>query len=196
MGLLYQPPWAAGRLVLCAFALLAGCSADEEHTTVPSNATFSLGIAMERLLAAGLRVEIEAFPPQPAGVGLERYFVAVQSPRAPARVPRGSTVAVRVTSSLIPSPSFPTKHPPTVVVPALVGLHYSDAIARLPEGTRLALRRVPPLTPEASVNGFDAYRVARQDPAPGTVLPYGCPTAPGGGCLPSTIRLELELADR
>jgi hypothetical protein len=182
-------------LAFCAVALVVGCSDEVEYTTVPSNATFGLGLAMERLLAAGLRVEIETFPPQPAGVGLESYVVRLQSPRAPARIPRGSTVTVRVEASLQPSPAFRTAHPPTIVVPRLVGLRYPEAMARVPEGAWVQLGPVPPLTGAASVDGFDAYRVARQAPDPGTVLPYGCGTPPGRGCRPTTIRLDLELVD-
>jgi beta-lactam-binding protein with PASTA domain len=153
-------------LVLLA---VAGCTArDDGYTTVPSNASLSLGVAVERLLKADLRFEIAQFPAQPAGVGLEGYFVRYQSPRAPARVRRGSTVAVHVDRSPIPSPGFRTDHPPTVVVPRLSGLSYSEAVARLPEGVWLQLGTVPPLPAAASVNGFDAFVVTRQLPKAGT----------------------------
>ena len=148
---------------------LAGCTGgDDEHTRVPSNATRSLDVAVERLLDAGLRFRIAEFPSQPAGVGLEGYGVSLQTPRAPARVPRGSTVTVKIHRSPIPSPGFPTGHPPTVVVPRVTGLSYTEAVARLPEGVWLHLGRVPPLTAEASVNGLDAFVVERQQPKPGT----------------------------
>jgi hypothetical protein len=175
---------------------LAGCAVGdkEDETTVPSNVSFGLGIAVPRLLDAGLRFEIADFPPQPAGAGLESYFVLVQTPRAPARVPRGSTISVRVGSSPIPSFGSPINHPATVIVPRLVGLKYTTAMARMPAGLWLQLRTVPPLPSEASVDGLDAFAVARQFPAPGTVMPYGCPRRPSG-CRPSTLRIDLRLAD-
>jgi hypothetical protein len=182
-------------LAVVALGLAAGCGGSEEHVTVPSNASYSLGVAMERLLAADLRVEVEHFPPQPAGVGLDGYFVRVQSPRAPARVPAGTAVTVRISSSPIPSPRTGVGSRQTVTVPKLAGLRYTNAIARVPEGLWIQLGPVPPLAAEASTKGFDAFVVARQRPSPGVVLPYGCARAAGGGCRPSIVRLELELAD-
>jgi beta-lactam-binding protein with PASTA domain len=175
---------------------IAACSAkdDDNNTRVPSNATLSLGVAVERLRDAGLRFEIAKFPAQPAGVGLEGYFVRYQTPRAPALVPRGSTIGVYINRSPIPSPGFRTDHPPTIVVPGIEGLSYSEAVARLPEGLWLQLGAVPPLPADASPKGFDAFVVARQLPKAGTVVPYGCALPPGGGCRVSTVRIDLRLA--
>jgi hypothetical protein len=165
----------------------------DDHVRVPSNATGSLGAAVDRLLAADLRIAITWFPPQPCGAGLESYHVAVQEPRAPALVERGSVVTVKLHSSLIPSPAFPLRHPSSVVVPKLVGLRYGEAMRRLPEGLWICLDRVPPLRPEDSRAGFDAFVVASQRPAPGTRRPYGCARTPRGGCRVSVVRLALAI---
>jgi beta-lactam-binding protein with PASTA domain len=185
------------RLLAVAFVVAvsaAACGGGEpELTTVPSNVGRDFGTAVDRLLAAGLRIRVDEFPPQAPGIGLGGYAVAVQSPRAPARVPRGSVVSVRLESSAFPSPVFPVDHPPTVRVPDLRGLRYSAATHRIPEGLWLALDAVPPLPPEASGRGLDAFVVDAQDPPPGTEMPYGC--APRGrGCFVSVVRLRLEVA--
>lgn len=187
---------STARSLAVVLLLIAGCAgADNEvATTVPSNATLSLGVAVERLRAAGLRFEIADFPPQPQGVGLEGYHVRFQYPRAPARVARGSTVNVFVSSSPIPMFGSPVRHPPTVVVPRLIGLKYTQARARIPAGLWLQLGSVPPLPPDASVNGLDAFAIAQQSPKPGTVVPYSACATRGGGCRVSTLRIDLRLA--
>lgn len=173
---------------------LGACDEKPAYSTVPSNATHGLGIAMDRLLAAGLRVSIREFPPNPCGIGLEGYHVRVQTPRAPARVNRGSTVEVKVLSSPIPSPISRTDSPEFTVVPDLVGARYSTAMSRL-EGIWPCIEEVPPLTPEASVDGFDAYVVATQHLTPGTRIPYGGVLTKEGSFRVSTLRIRLALGE-
>ena len=183
--------------LLLALIAAGGCvhSDDEQQVRVPSNATYSLGYAIPRLLDAGLKISIPSFPPQPAGVGLEGYGVTLQTPRAPALVERGSVVTLRLRSSLIPSAAFRTRHPPTIVVPDLIGRPYPDAVSRVPEGLWIWLRAVPPLRPDDSSRGLRAFVVAAQQPRPGTRMPYGCSRVAGGGCRVSLVRLWLESAD-
>jgi hypothetical protein len=179
---------------VAAVVAAAACGGNaDERVRVPSNATGSLGNAVDRLLAAGLRISIPSFPPQPCGAGLGDYFVAVQEPRAPALVKRGTIVTVKVHSSLIPSPAFPSQHPPFVTVPRLVGLRYGDAMRRIPEGLWICLERVPPLTPEKSTRGFDAFVVASQRPRSGTRLAYGCARTREPGCRVTVVQLSLAV---
>jgi hypothetical protein len=173
---------------------LGACDEKPAYSTVPSNATHGLRTSMDRLLAAGLRVSIREFPPNPCGVGLESYHVRVQSPRAPACVRRGSTVEVKVFSSPIPSPISRVDAPEFTVVPDLVGLPYSKAMSRL-EGIWPCIVEVPPLTPEASVRGFDAYVVASQHLDPGTRIPYDGVRTKEGGFRASILRIRLALGE-
>ena len=158
--------------IVAALSVGWGCDDEPRYTVVPSNASYGLGLAMDRLLDAGLRVSIPEFPRNPCGVGLEGYFVAAQDPRAPARVRRGSTVVVKVLRSPIPSPIGSRDDPEVAVVPALVGLRYSEAMSRL-GGIWPCIDEVPALTPSASAKGLDAYVVATQSLAPGKRVPYG-----------------------
>jgi hypothetical protein len=178
---------------IAALASLAwGCDKKPTYTTVPSNASYGLGLAMDRLLNAGLRVSIPEFPPNPCGVGLESYHVAVQSPRAPARVKRGSTVVVKVFSPGIPSPITDLRpHPKFATVPDLKGVTYPAAMSRL-DGIWPCIDRVAALTPSASTKGFGAYVVATQDLAPGTRVPYDGVTT-RLGFKPSVLHLTLTL---
>jgi beta-lactam-binding protein with PASTA domain len=173
---------------------LATCDEEpqSEHVIVPSNATGDLSSALPRLLEAGLRISIREFPPNPCGIGLEGYSVRVQTPRAPARVKRGSTIDLKVGSSPIPSPTVRADAPDHTIIPDLVGLTYSDAMKRL-EGIWVCLDEVPPLTPEASVEGFDAYIVADQDLDPGMRVPYGGARMMGGGYSPTVLHVRLAL---
>jgi hypothetical protein len=65
----------------CVLVLMA-CGHRDEWTTVPSNATFGLQLALERLEEADLRFEISSFPPLPCGIAIESYHVVLQDPRA------------------------------------------------------------------------------------------------------------------
>ena len=180
--------------LLLTLVAVSGCanSQDDQQVRVPSNATRTLGYAIPRLLDAGLRISIPSFPPQPPGIGLEGYFVALQTPRAPALVERGSVVTLRLHSSPIPSPVFRANHPTHVVVPDLIGRRYRDATRRVPEGLWIRLRRVPPLRPEDSSRGLQAFVVAAQQPRPGTRMPYGCARVEGGGCRVAVVSLWLK----
>lgn len=170
----------------------SGCDEQPTYTTVPSNVSFGLGLAMDRLLGAGLRVSILDFPPNPCGVGLEGYYVAAQSPRAPARVRRGSTVVVKVFRSPIPSPIGSGDDPEFTVVPDLVGLPYSEAMSRL-DGIWPCIDEVSALTPSASAKGLDAYVVATQSLEPGRRVPYGGRKTASGMFEVSVLHLTLVL---
>jgi beta-lactam-binding protein with PASTA domain len=169
-----------------------GCDKTPSYTTVPSNAGVGLDLAMHRLRDAGLRVSIPSFPRNPCGVGIEGYHVLGQSPRAPARVERGSTVVMRVFPSGIPtSISDSRPHPKFAVVPDLEGVSYPAAMSRL-DGISPCIDRVAALTPSASTDGFGAYVVATQDLAPGTRVPYDG-VATHVGFRPSVLHLTLTL---
>jgi hypothetical protein len=180
----------AGIVALASFG--AGCDEEPKFTNVPPNASYGLGLAMDRLLDAGLRVSIPAFPRNPCGVGLEGYHVAGQSPRAPARVKRGSTVVVKVFPSPIPTPITDSEpHPRFAVVPDLEGVPYPAAMSRL-DGIWSCIDHVAALTPSASTDGFGAYVVDTQDLPPGTRVPYDGVTT-DRGFKPSVLHLTLTL---
>ena len=168
-----------------------GCEEESRYTTVPPNASYGLDLAMDRLLDAGLRVSIPEFPRNPCGVGLEGYHVAVQSPRAPARVKRGSTVVVKVFPSPIPTAIGVSPHPKFASVPDLEGMAYPEAMERL-HGIWPCIDRVAALTPSESTKGFRAYVVATQDLSPGTRVPYEGVTT-RLGFRPSVLHLTLTL---
>src|SRR4051812_5247470 len=119
------------RLVLLgALALLAaGCGGSRSYVSVPSNHGRSLDDALARLHAAGLRASFPAWR-TPCGIGLP--VVNAQSPPAPARMRRGSTVELSSTPSPTPSPAVPKHHRRWAYVPRLVGDGFGPATARLP----------------------------------------------------------------
>ena len=152
------------------------CGHRDEWTTVPSNATFGLQLALERLEEADLRFEISSFPPLPCGIAIESYHVVLQDPRAPARVRRGSVVRLKLSSPPVPLEGdvVPTEDdPPTRDVPDLVGRRYSDFLrVSRSEGLSMCLAGIPPLPGEASHRGLDAFVVETQDPPAETRVPY------------------------
>lgn len=116
-------------MLLGALALLAaGCGGSRSYVSVPSNHGRSLDDALARLHAAGLRASFPAWR-TPCGLGLP--VVNVQSPRAPARIRRGSTVELSFLGSPVPSPTGPKHHRRWTVVPRLVGREFGPATARL-----------------------------------------------------------------
>ncbi len=88
----------------------------------------------------------------------------------------GSVVTVEELSGVTPYslPPVPDEHPTTVEVPDLVGLSYSEAVAALEIGLVPVVRvsELPPLPPDVSVRGLDAFSVESQSPEPGSELPY------------------------
>src|SRR4051794_21626666 len=118
------------RLVLLgALALLAaGCGGSRSYVSVPSNHGRSLDDALARLHASGLRA---SFPAWRTPCGLELPVVNVQSPRAPARIRRGSTVELAFLGSAVTSPTAPKHHRRWAYVPRLVGDDFGPATARL-----------------------------------------------------------------
>lgn len=186
--------------MLIASLLGSGVSACDEvpkpgYVTVPSNVGRDLGTALERLRDAGLQASIRDFPDLPCGYGLDRYQVFVQSPRAPARVRRGSVVEVTVVAPPIPSPVSRADRPEFTTIPDLVELRYSGVRDRL-DGIWPCFDEVPPLTPDASREGLDAYEVVDQDLDPGLRLPYGGAHTREGGFRPTVLHICLALRDR
>jgi hypothetical protein len=181
---------AAAVLIASLFGLgLSRCDDEPRYVTVPSNAERGLESSIQRLLDAGLRASIREFPPLPCGYDLLGYRVHVQSPRAPARVKRGSVVELTVRGGPIPSPTLASNRPEFTTIPDLVGLRPSD-VTRL-DGIWLCLDEVPPLTPEASKDGLDAYVVSDQDLDPGLRVPYGGAQTKEGGYRPTVLHVRL-----
>jgi hypothetical protein len=149
---------------------LVGCGA-HETVEVPNNHGHLLDDALRRLHDAGLRATFPAVA-SPCGDGLP--YVNVQSPRAPARVRRGSVITLNVQALPIPSPTYPLHHARWAYVPRLVGDEY-----------RTASRRVVAMWPCVHVRGAIATTsprlvVLQQRPSPGTRVPaYGVKSADG-----------------
>jgi hypothetical protein len=144
--------------------------------TVPSNHGRPLDDALRRLDAVELRVTFPSVS-TPCGVGLPH--VVLQSPRAPARVERGTVVAVKFQSSPIPSPDVPTRRPRWTYTPDLVGEEATAAYR---------LRAIWPCLHVRAASGVAASRlvVVAQRPPPHTRVPaYG--VSIGRGWRPTTM---------
>jgi len=173
--------------VLLAAVVLVGCnSSPPDHVDLPSNHGHGLDDALQRLHAVGLRATFPATS-TPCGDGLPS--VNTQSPRAPARVKRGSVVVLNFEPSPIPSPAVPKHHPRWTYVPQLVGYEYAEASGKL--------RMIWPcvhVQPASGTSGSRAVVVA-QKPSAGTRVPaYGVLGA-GGGYRPTTVDLTVAARD-
>jgi hypothetical protein len=161
---------------------------------VPNLSGSELGSAVSLLRAAHQRVAIAHFPPAPLGVLLGEYRVSAQRPTS-GYVLEGTTfrLIVRVPkSSVKAAPSLIRR----VRTPSLTGMIYTDAIAAIPKGVGVWLRRVPPLRATASVRGFNAYVVILQSPTAGVwLVPMkACVTTRPATCLPRTVSIWLGQA--
>jgi hypothetical protein len=148
----------------------------EDGVVVPAVEGGGLSGALCLVLSVGLRVAIPSFASAPID-RLENIVVVRTTPSPGVAVEAGSVVTFEEFTGLIPStlPPVPDEHPATVKVPALVGLSYSEAVRAL-EIVGLVpivvISKLPPLPPEASVRGLDAYVVEAQSHEPGSELPY------------------------
>jgi beta-lactam-binding protein with PASTA domain len=99
----------------------------------------------------------------PCGNGLPS--VNTQSPRAPARVKRGSVIVLDFEPSPIPSPGVPNHHARWTHVPQLVGYEYADASQKL--------RAIWPCVHVQAARGTSASRavIVAQSPRAGTRVP-------------------------
>ncbi len=149
--------------------------ARDSRVAVPNLEGNDLGTALCRVLAVGLRVAIPSYG-SASDDRLENIIVVRTSPSSGTEVEPGSVVTFEEFTGLIPSslPPVPDEHPASVRVPNLVGLRYSEAVDVLDIGLVPSVRasELPPLPPEASVRGLDAYVVQSQSPEPGAELPY------------------------
>jgi hypothetical protein len=103
---------------------LAACGSQPRYVELPSNHGHGLDDALRRLHAVGLR---SSFPTVrvPCGNGLPE--INVQLPRAPARVKRGTAVALTFLPTPIPSLAVPIHHARWTYVPQLVGDEFGAA---------------------------------------------------------------------
>jgi beta-lactam-binding protein with PASTA domain len=172
--------------VLLAAVGLAGCnSSPPDHVYLPSNHGHGLDEALQRLHAAGLRA---SFPAARTACGDGLPWVNTQSPRAPARVKRGSVIVLKFGPSFIPSPSAPIHHARWTYVPQLVGSEYADASEKL--------RAIWPCVRVQAASGTSASRavVVAQSPRAGTRVPaYGVQVA--RGYRPTTVNLTVAARD-
>lgn len=191
-----------GFVALALSVLLTGCfgsgrseATDEVVTgpdqtglvSVPRVTQTNVTYAYELLHKAGLRVAI------PEIFSVTALWVpgpASQSPRAGARVPAGTVVTIRLRGAPLGSPAW---RPHTVTLRNLVGMQVSDALAWI-GGAELfyEVRDIPPLPPSDAARLFDAYRVTRQSPEPGSRLSPGV-LGKSGGFRPTPVILWVAL---
>jgi hypothetical protein len=157
---------------------------------VVGGVTFDM--ALTRLVAAGYRVAVPRFPafatPLPATPELGQLLVG------DALLVGRRTVTLRLRSVSAPAPTLatPLQRPSAVTVPSLVGVPYQTALATLPAGLYVRVRRIGPLSAPASVRGLDALVVSAQEPAAGTLLPaYGTPVPNGVNLGPSVVTVTV-----
>jgi beta-lactam-binding protein with PASTA domain len=183
-------------LVLVVVALSsARCGSATEKVYVPPVDTTNLEAALTLLAKAHLRVELTSFGPLPPGYDLGAAGVGDQEPEASTRVSEGSVVRLNMHSAYPgASPAVRIKHPPTVVVPRLVGLSWLKARERIPsDGLWVQIGRVPGLGPIDPSDVYSAYVVTGQTPAAGTRLPYGGVLLKNRGYRPSIISLQIGI---
>jgi beta-lactam-binding protein with PASTA domain len=167
-----------------AIAALCGCGSGRSYVNLPSNHGRQLSEALRRLHAVGLRGSFHAAW-TPCGEGLP--WVSTQSPRAPARVRRGSVVALKFGYSPIPSPGVPLHHARFTKVPKLVGREFSDALRRLTAIWPCVRVRA------ASATSSSRVVVITQKPGPGTQVPaFG--VVVGHSFRPTTVELTVGVA--
>jgi PASTA domain len=159
----------------CTLALASGCAggghtrstestASGRDVIVPGAAPLYVYEAMPALRAAGLRVAIASIPPlRDVDAGTNGYAVRSQSPAAGTRVPRGTTVVLRLDYSLNGGPGGVGR---PAAVPALVGMDVDRAIAA---ATSAGLH----VTVPAVRHRVASVRVSTQS------LPAGSAVAPG-----------------
>ena len=168
--------------MLTALAL-AGCGGSPS-VELPSNHGHTLDDALRRLHDAGLRASFPAAR-TPCGEGLP--WVNVQSPRAPARVDKGSVVTLKFGYSPIPSPTVPLVRPKWTYVPDLLGKDVASAST---------LRAIWPCVHVRAATDTSASHlvIVEQRPAPHTRVPaYGVRV--GRGWRPTRMDLYLAAKD-
>jgi hypothetical protein len=168
---------------LLTAAALVGCGSLPHSVDLPSNHGHPLDDALRRLHAVSLRA---SFPAAriPCGDGLPS--IDVQSPRAPARVRRGSVVTLRFLPSFIPSAAVPKHHARWMYVPQLVGDDFGDASKKL--------RAIWPCVHVQSAAAASDARVivVAQSPRAGTrVTAFG--VLSGRGYRPTTVNVTVAV---
>ena len=170
-----------------------GCGSSRTlSVSVPPVDTTVLDMALKRLAAAHLRVQLTSFGPLPAGYELGNADVGDQDPEAATRVKAGSVVRLDMQGpNPIPSPVVAIRHPATVTVPTLVGLTWAEARRAVSPGYWLAIGHVPALGPHDPNDVYSSYVVIGQSPTPGTKLPFGGVTVSDGGFRPTVVQLRI-----
>jgi beta-lactam-binding protein with PASTA domain len=140
---------------------LAGCGSGSPYVTVPSNHGHSLDDALRRLHEAGLRA---TFPQvsKPCG-DLTLPQVALQAPRSPARVRRGTVVTIDLQPSPAPSPAVPLNPRAVAAMPKFVGRRWSTTDFHELRGT--AILPCVTIRPATATSATDFVVVAQDPPA-------------------------------
>jgi hypothetical protein len=185
-------PVACMGMLLLLFGVCGCGSSRTLRVSVPPVDTTVLDIALKRLAAAHLRVQLTDFGPLPAGYELGSADVGDQDPEAATRVEPGSVVRLDMHGpNPIPSPAVPIRHPPTVTTPMLVGLTWPAARRAVSPGYWLVIGHVPALGPHDPDDVYCSYVVIGQSPTAGTKLPFGGVTVSDGGFRPTVVQLQI-----
>lgn len=172
--LLQQPPAGALAPVFSTVELQDSChrGAARRKVTVPDvSGGPGILVAYRRLRNRGLRA---AIPSSFSVASLCMPSAGAQSPRARARVRRGTVVSLSGLRCALASPGMPVPPPPSVVVPELIGTSLSSAVSWA-EAAGLAWQvdELAPLEPSWQMELFDNYVVRAQRPAAGSTATAG-----------------------
>jgi len=158
-----------------------------EPVTVPRVTQTNVTFAYELLHKAGLQV---AIPETFSVAALWEPGPESQSPHAGTPVPPGTVVTLHLRGGPLGSPAW---RPHAVTVRDLVGMRASDALAWIEDANLFyEVRDIPPLPASDAAHLFDAYRVTRQSPAPGSRLSPGI-LGKSGGFRPTPVVLWVSL---
>jgi hypothetical protein len=165
--------------MVVALLLAAGCGSHSQYVDLPSNHGHALDDALQRLHAVGLRATFPAAK-IPCGDGLPE--INLQSPRAPARVKKGTVVTLTFLPSFVPSLAVPKRHARWAYLPRFVGREY------------VATTSLQPVTPcihlRAATASASRIVIVAQNPAPGTRVPaFG--VKKGRAYKPTTVDLTI-----
>jgi len=162
--------------------ILTACGGHARYADLPPYRGYVLDDVLRRLHVVGLRASFPAAS-TPCGDGLP--VAVIPSPRAPARIERGSTVTLKFMFSAIPSPSVPMHHVRWTHVPRLVGEEFRHASANL-----VAIWPCVHVRAATAISGTRLVVVA-QSPRSGTRVPaFG--VLSGRGYRPTTVNVTVE----
>lgn len=165
----------------------AGCTshggnvASGSYVQLPAYRGYALDDLLRRLHALGLRASYSSNSPA-CGNGLPA--AVIPSPRAPARVKKGSTIRLKFMYRPIPTPAVPDHHPRWTHVPGVIGKDFRQAAAGL-----VAIWPCVHVQSERSTSGTRLIVVSQDPPASARVRAYGVLSK--RGYRPTTVSMTV-----